>query len=102
LATERKWREQTISSIHAEWNMRPALAFGCLCFALVGCPIGIWFSKSDYLSAFITCFLPIVIIYYPLMFCMFDLGRAGKVAPWLGVYNADALMLLAGGFPFRR
>ncbi len=99
---ERKYRENMILSIHAEWNMRPALAIGCLCFALVGCPIGIWFSKSDYLSAFITCFLPIVIVYYPLMFCMFDLSRAGKIPPWLGVYNADVLMLAVGGFLFRR
>ena len=68
----------------------------------MGCPIGIWFSKSDYLSAFITCFLPIVIIYYPLMFCMFDMARAGKIPPWMGIFNADALMLLTGGFLFRR
>ena len=82
--------------------MRPALAFGCLCFALVGCPIGIWFSKSDYLSAFITCFLPIVIVYYPLMFCLFDLSRNGRIPAWMGIYNADALMLLAGSLLFRR
>jgi len=99
---ERAFRENLIFSIQAECHMRPALALGCLCFALVGCPIGIWFSKSDYLSAFITCFLPIVIVYYPLMFCMFDLGRAGRIPPWMGVYNADAFMLLAGSFLFRR
>ena len=39
-----------------ELHMRPALALGCLCFVLVGCPVGIWFSRSDYLSAFITYF----------------------------------------------
>src|SRR5262249_21348409 len=42
--------------VDAEIHMRPALSFGCLFFVLVGCPVGIWFSKSDYLSAFITCF----------------------------------------------
>ena len=102
LTDERVFRQKIIFTIHAEWCMRPALSFGCLCFALVGCPIGIWFSKSDYLSAFITCFLPIVIIYYPLMFCMFDLARAGKIPPWAGVFNADAALLLTGGFLFWR
>lgn len=102
LLEERAFRQNIIYAIHAEWCMRPALSFGCLCFALVGCPIGIWFSKSDYLSAFITCFLPIVIVYYPLMFCMFDLARAGKIAPWAGIFNADAILLLMGGFLFWR
>ena len=100
-AEERNSFEQ-ICSIEAEWQMRPALALSCLCFALVGCPIGIWFSKSDYLSAFITCFLPIVIIYYPLMFCMYNMGRAGKIPPILGIYDADLLMLGAGLILFRR
>ncbi len=102
LHTERRYRIDQMNSIQAEWQMRPALALGCLVFALVGCPVGIWFSKSDYLSAFITCFLPIVIIYYPLMFCMYDMGRVGKIPPYLGIYNADLLMLVAGVILFRR
>ena len=53
-------------------------------------------------SAFITCFLPIVIIYYPLMFCMYDMSRAGKIPPWLGIFNADLMMLIAGAILFRR
>jgi lipopolysaccharide export system permease protein len=102
LNTERQYRIDQMNSIQAEWQMRPALALGCMCFALVGCPVGIWFSKSDYLSAFITCFLPIVIVYYPLMFCMYDMGRVGKIPPWMGIYNADLLMLIAGAILFRR
>jgi lipopolysaccharide export system permease protein len=102
LYNERRYRTEQLDSIYSEFHMRPALALGCLCFALVGCPVGIWFSKSDYLSAFITCFLPIVIVYYPLMFCMYDMGRAGKVPPWMGIYNADLLMLMAGVVLFRR
>jgi lipopolysaccharide export system permease protein len=94
--------QNVISAIAAEWCMRPAWSFGCLCFALVGCPIGIWFSKSDFLSAFISCFLPIVIVYYPAMFCMFDLARAGKIPAWAGIFNADALLLCAGGYLFWR
>lgn len=97
-----RFATEQMSSIEAEWQMRPALSLGCLCFALVGCPVGVWFSKSDYLSAFITCFLPIVVIYYPLMFCMYDMSRAGKINPWLGIYNADLLMLIAGAILFRR
>jgi lipopolysaccharide export system permease protein len=73
---------------------RPALAFGCLCFVVVGCPIGIWFSKSDYLSAFITCFLPIVVVYYPLLLCGSNLAKNGRVSPLLAMWAANGLMAL--------
>jgi lipopolysaccharide export system permease protein len=85
-----------------ELHMRPALALGCLCFVLVGCPVGIWFSRSDYLSAFITCFLPIVVLYYPLMLCGINLAKLGKLNPWLGVWSADVLMAIIAIGLFRR
>jgi lipopolysaccharide export system permease protein len=89
----KRQKEQELRDIRAEMNMRPALALGCLCFVLVGCPVGIWFSRSDYLSAFITCFLPIVLIYYPLMLCGINLGRAGGLLPpELAIWFADGLM----------
>jgi lipopolysaccharide export system permease protein len=98
---ERKIRDSQILNIECEWHMRAAFSLGGLCFALIGCPIGIWFSKSDYLSAFVTCFLPIVTIYYPLMFCMINLSRSGKVPPWTSIYNADVMMAFAGVILFR-
>jgi lipopolysaccharide export system permease protein len=102
MSKEHKHRGDMVLQIRAERNLRPALALGCLCFAVVGCPVGIWFSKSDYLSAFITCFLPIVIVYYPLVFCMNDLSRAGRIQACVGMYSADLLMLLTGGVLFHR
>jgi lipopolysaccharide export system permease protein len=102
LTNEQRIRENYLLGIQCEWHMRPALALGCLCFALIGCPVGIWLSKNDYLSAFVTCFLPIVTIYYPLLFCMINLARAGKAEPWLTIYNADALMLIVGVWMLRR
>ena len=86
----------------AELQMRPALSFGCLCFVLVGCPVGIWFSRSDYLSAFITCFLPIVFVYYPLMLCGTNLAKEGKFDPVVTVWAADGVMALVGLLLFRR
>jgi lipopolysaccharide export system permease protein len=76
--------------------MRPALALGCLFFVLVGCPVGIWFSRSDYLSSFITCFLPIVFIYYPLLLCGTGMAKDGKFDTAATVWIADALVGGAG------
>jgi lipopolysaccharide export system permease protein len=77
----------------AEAHMRPALAVGCLCFVLIGCPVGIWFSRADYLSSFVTCFLPTVFAYYPLVLCGSNLSREGKVPVAPAIWAADALFL---------
>jgi len=91
-----------IRNIDTEFQMRPALALGCLCFVLVGCPVGIWFSRSDYLSAFITCFLPVVLIYYPLLLCGINLSKMGRVDPILALWGANALMAFIALLLFRR
>jgi lipopolysaccharide export system permease protein len=93
---------QQIIALDVELLMRPALSFGCLCFILVGCPVGIWFSRSDYLSSFITCFLPIVFIYYPLMLCGTGMAKDGKLLEWPLVYAADIVVALAGLILFRK
>ncbi|MCC6417666.1 MAG: LptF/LptG family permease [Gemmataceae bacterium] len=105
LANLRQLRRQRASerlNLELERIKRPAEAFGCLCFVLVGCPVGIWFSRSDYLSAFITCFLPIVFLYYPLMLCGLNVARGGRVPPILSIWGADLLMGLIALMLFRR
>ena len=90
-----KQKSNEIRNVDTEMLMRPALAFGCFCFVVIGCPIGIWFSKSDYLSAFITCFLPIVFIYYPLLLCGANLAKTGKLNAVVAIWLADGLLALA-------
>lgn len=94
LTHQRRYYEGEIRQVDAEYQMRPALALGCLCFVLIGVPIGIWFSRSDYLSAFITCFVPIVMVYYPLMFAGTNLAKDGKFPPSIAVWAADAIVAL--------
>lgn len=84
--------EQEIVALNVELQMRPALSLGCLFFILVGCPVGIWFSRSDYLSAFITCFLPIVFVYYPLMLCGTGMAKEGRINMIPLVWGADAIV----------
>ena len=93
---------QEIVALDVELQMRPALSLGCLFFILVGCPVGIWFSRSDYLSAFITCFLPIVFVYYPLMLCGTGMAKEGRFNMVPLVWGADAIVGLIGVFLFWR
>jgi lipopolysaccharide export system permease protein len=85
-------RNLEIRCIDTEKQMRPALSFGCLFFVLVGCPVGIWFSRSDYLSAFITCFLPIVLLYYPLLLCSTNLAKDGRLPALVAMWLANGVM----------
>jgi lipopolysaccharide export system permease protein len=91
-----------LRGLDAEIQMRPALALGCLCFVLVGCPVGIFFSKSDILSAFITCFLPIVFLYYPLLLCGINLAKNNDIPPALTVWFANGVVFVLSLDLFRR
>jgi lipopolysaccharide export system permease protein len=90
-----KHQENEQRSLTTELYMRPAMALGCLCFVAVGCPVGIWFSKADYLSSFVTCFLPTVFVYYPLMLAGGNLARNGKFPTLVSTFAADAVLAVA-------
>src|SRR5262249_13591534 len=81
-----------IASVESEYHMRPALAFGCLVFALIGCPVGLWANRADYLSTFVVCFLPTIMLYYPLLLAGSNLGKEGKVPMFIGVWMADVVV----------
>ncbi len=97
-----KSTKQQILLLDVEMLMRPSLSVGCFFFILVGCPMGIWFSRSDYLSSFITCFLPIVIIYYPMTLCGTGFAKDGKFDPFLLIWGPNLLMGVVGVVLFWR
>ena len=76
-----------------EFQARPALAASCLAFALIGCPVGVWFNRSDYLSTFVVCWIPTVTVYFPLFFAGGGLAKDGRIPMTLGVWAADAVVL---------
>jgi lipopolysaccharide export system permease protein len=78
-----------LRNIEAELYLRPALAAGCLVFALLGCPVGIWANRADYLSTFVICFLPAVFLYYPLLLAGTGMGKDGKLPLPLGCWLAN-------------
>ncbi len=95
------FRQQQLA-LDVELHMRAALSLGCLFFILVGCPVGIWSSRGDYLSSFITCFLPIIVVYYPLILCGTGFAREGRFPLVPLVYGADAVLGLMSVFLFWR
>jgi lipopolysaccharide export system permease protein len=88
--------ERELRELDIEEAMRPALAFGCFFFALIGAPVAIWFHRSDYLSNFVICFLPIVIIYYPLQLMAINLGKKGTLDPRISMWISNAVLGIIG------
>jgi lipopolysaccharide export system permease protein len=81
-----------IRNTAAEYWMRPSLALGCLVFALIGCPVGIWANRADYLSTFVICFLPTVFVYYPLLLFGSNTGKEGKLPLGFGCFLANIVV----------
>ncbi len=89
-------KTRQVRNLEAEVHARPALAVSCLVFALIGCPVGIWANRADYLSTFVVCFIPTLLVYYPLLLAGSDVGKTGKVPLWLGCWSADIVMGAVG------
>jgi lipopolysaccharide export system permease protein len=94
-----------IDKFETERHLRVALAFGAFCFVVLGAPVGILFARRDFLSAFISCFVPIIVLYYPLVLGGVNMAKEGIIRyeiVWAG--NA-VLLVLAVAFviqPVRR
>lgn len=88
--------ERELNELDIEDAMRPALSFGCLFFALIGAPVAIWFHRSDYLSNFVICFLPIVVIYYPLQLMAINLAKKGTLDPMIGMWVGNVVLGIIG------
>jgi lipopolysaccharide export system permease protein len=74
------------------------MACGSFFFVVLGAPVGIRFARRDFLSAFITCFLPIILVYYPLTLMGVNLGKEGLVAPVVALWAGNTLLGLLAGF----
>lgn len=82
---------------HRRWSA----GFSCLCFVWIGAPMAIRRRKSDFLTSFFLCFLPILIIYYPLLAYGID-GAKGGTIPAEAVWVGNILLLLWGAWLLRK
>jgi len=80
---------------------RWANGFSCLCFVLVGAPMAIRMRNADFLTSFFLCFLPILIVYYPVFMLGVDQAKRGSVPPVV-VWTGNVLITLWGWWLLRR
>jgi lipopolysaccharide export system permease protein len=80
---------------------RWANGFSCLCFVLVGAPMAIRMRNADFLTSFFMCFLPILLVYYPIFILGVDQAKRGAVPP-IAVWLGNVLIVLWGCWLLRR
>lgn len=79
--------ERQIHKLRTEPYRRWANGASCFCFVIVGVPMAIRRRNGDFLTSFFLCFLPILLVYYPLLAMGLDRAKAGAMPPqvvWLG------------------
>jgi len=95
------WRDQLhslelqIRKLQTEPYRRWANGFSSLCFVLLGCPLAMYRRSENFLSIFFLSFLPIVIVYYPLLMLANGLTSSGTL-PSFGFWIANLGIAIPG------
>ena len=80
---------------------RWANGFSCFFFVLVGAPLAIRLRNADLWTSFGFCFLPILLVYYPLLMYGVDRAKVGDLPPY-AVWLGNVILLAAGLWLIRR
>jgi lipopolysaccharide export system permease protein len=103
LAAERDAVRNETARLHRiemePWR-RWANGFSCLCFVLVGAPMAIRMRNADFLTSFFMCFLPILLVYYPVFMAGVSQAKSGAVPP-IAVWAGNLLVTLWGTWLMR-
>jgi lipopolysaccharide export system permease protein len=84
------------SKLETEVHTRLALACSCFFFALVGSPFSILQGKRQFLTNFFLCFVPILLIYYPVVLLTQNLSKNNDLDPSFGMWIANGILLVVG------
>jgi len=98
---QHNWSQTQLYRLYTEPYRRWANGFSCLFFAMLGIPLAIRQRNTDFVSSFFTAFLPVLLLYYPLLAMGIDRTKAGAWYPasvWLG----NVVLLIIGLWLTRR
>ena len=72
---------QDLAKLRTEIHSRFALSTSCFFFAFLGAPFAILQARRQFLTSFFMCFLPILVVYYPIELLMMNLSKTESVPP---------------------
>ncbi|VAX39384.1 hypothetical protein MNBD_PLANCTO02-2362 [hydrothermal vent metagenome] len=91
-----------INKLKTEIHSRYAMASSCLFFVLLGCPVSVLQAKKQFLTSFMFCFVPILLIYYPITLGMINLSKTGTVNPAWAMWLGNGLLFICSCFVLRK
>lgn len=101
-SNEFKHKRGQIASATTKWHRlqtepwrRWANGFSCLFFVMVGVPLATRFRTADFWATFAGCFLPILVIYYPLLMYGTDRAKVGQFPPY-SVWLSNLVLCVVG------
>lgn len=89
--------ENRLGRLHVVPHRRWANGFSCFAFAVIGIPVALRLRTANYATTFGICFIPILLLYYPLFMVGLDGAKAGTLpayAAWLG----NLACIVIGGY----
>jgi lipopolysaccharide export system permease protein len=93
--------EMMLHRLHTVPWRRWANGFSCLFFVMVGAPLAIRLRNADIWTSFGLCFLPILLVYYPLLMYGLDRAKVGELPPY-SVWLGNVVLMVAGCLMVRR
>lgn len=94
-------RQEMLCRLRTEPHRRWSAGFSCFFFVLVGAPMALRLRNCDFLTSFFLCFLPVLVVYYPLLAYGVDVAKSGTLPP-AAVWTGNLLLALWGGYLLRR
>jgi lipopolysaccharide export system permease protein len=93
--------EERLRRLKTEMPRRWSAGFSCLFFVWIGAPLAIWMRKRDVFASFFSVFLPILVIYYPLLILGMEGAKNGTLPPW-SVWTGNAILAVLGFWILRK
>jgi lipopolysaccharide export system permease protein len=90
LAFRVRWLHRLRTEPYRRWSN----GFSCLAFALIGAPMAIRRKHGEFWGSFFICFLPILLIYYPMLVGCVEAAKDGAIphpTVWLGNFVLAAV-----------
>jgi len=100
-AAESANMEKLLCRLRLEPYRRWSAGFCCLCFVWIGAPMAVWQRNRDFLTSFFLCFLPILVVYYPLLAYGIDGAKNGTIPP-VAVWTGNVLLVVWGTWLLRK
>ena len=97
----RQVHKKELASLRTEIHSRFALSTSCFFFCLLGAPFAMLQGRRQFLTTFFMCFLPILLVYYPVALLILNLAKSETIPP-VTIWAVNLATLIAAAVVLRK